>query len=56
MLSNISIEQIRKEFKALRLQEKVRIFDIERSKIFLKRLEECERISFLIKQNNPDFS
>ena len=49
MLSKISIEQIRLEFKALRLQEKVRIFDIERSKIFQNRLEECERISLLIK-------
>ena len=52
MISEISVEEIRKEFKRLALAEKCKLSDLERQKIFEQRMKECERLNELIKKEN----
>lgn len=54
MISEISIEEIRNEFRKLAMQEKCRLTDLLRQKKFQKRMMECERLNELIKKENSD--
>ena len=49
MISKISLQAIREEFRAMKLAEKAKIAAIEQDKAFKKRMDECERLNLLIK-------
>jgi rubrerythrin len=52
MISEISIEEIREEFRRLALREKVKLSELERQKWFEQRMKDCEKLNELIKNDN----
>jgi hypothetical protein len=56
MINYISVEEIREEIRRMALLEKTRIKDLEREKIYVERMKDCERLNQLIKAENEDFS
>lgn len=48
LISEISVEEIRQEFRRLAMREKCRITDLERAKVFEQRMNECEKLNKLI--------
>lgn len=48
LISEISLEEIRQEFRNLAMREKCRITDLERAKVFEQRMNECEKLNKLI--------
>lgn len=48
MISEISVDEIRKEFRRLALKEKCKLSDLERQKLFEQRMKECEKLNELI--------
>jgi hypothetical protein len=49
LISEISVEEIRLEFRRLALLEKCKVADLERAKVFNQRMKECEKLNELIK-------
>lgn len=56
MISTISVSEIRAEIRRLALKEKCRRADEARSKVFEKRMNECEKLNELIKLENQEYS
>ena len=52
MISQISLDGIRQEVRDMALAEKTRLANLERSKKFEKRMQECERLNELLKADN----
>ena len=56
MINYISVEEIREEIRRMALKEKTRIKDLEREKVYVERMKDCEKLNQLIKAENEDFS
>ena len=56
MISQISIQDIKNEFKRIALREKCRLAEDERQKLYEQRMIECEKLNQLIKQENEEIS
>lgn len=55
MQPKITVEAIKKEIRDVLLKEKAKLADLERTKQFEKRMQECERLNQLIRADeNPE--
>ena len=53
MISKISLQAIKEEFRALKQAERAKVAELQQDLAFKKRMNECERLNQLIKQENP---
>jgi hypothetical protein len=56
MVSEIPLEDVRAEIRRLALKEQSRLSAAQREQVFWHRMEECERLNELIKQENPSLT